>query len=149
MAIPIPSSGQQYNLLKLNKSVTLRRLWRVCLLRLPPNESFGAETDECGLGPHFQPALASATLGRRSRSTGTRPSLKASTALRLMQLIRSPILLLLTISAGASVFAQNLKRPWLGVVVGVPLTGDFHASSPQILLYTGQVKRSFDFRFVA
>ena len=96
--------------------------------------------------PQFQPALTRAYSGDARDPLERDPHCRR---LAVMQLIRSAILLLLTFSAGASAFAQSLKRPWLGVVVGVPLTGDFQSSSPQILPYTGQVKRSFDFPFVA
>jgi len=66
-----------------------------------------------------------------------------------MKLIRCSILLLLALGVWVPVFAQTLKGLWLGVVVGVPLTGDFQSSSLPILPYTGEVKRSFDFPFVA
>jgi hypothetical protein len=66
-----------------------------------------------------------------------------------MKLIRSATLLLITVGARVPVFSQDAKRLWLGVAIGAPLTGDFQSSSLPILTYTGAVKRSFDFPFVA
>jgi hypothetical protein len=45
--------------------------------------------------------------------------------------------------------AQKLKRPWLGIVVGAPVTADIQASSGPVLPYTGEVVRSLDFPFLA
>lgn len=66
-----------------------------------------------------------------------------------MPFVRQRTLSLLIICIPALATAQDLKRPWLGIVVGAPLTPDFQPSSGPVLSYSGEVKRSFDFPFVA
>jgi hypothetical protein len=62
--------------------------------------------------------------------------------------IRQTTLLLLMGCIGTLAFARDLKRPWLGVVVGAPLTADFQPLSGPAPPYTGEVKRRLDFPFV-
>jgi hypothetical protein len=42
-----------------------------------------------------------------------------------------------------------MKRFWVGVMVGAPLAPDIQPSTEPVLPYTGEVKRSLDFPFVA
>jgi hypothetical protein len=56
--------------------------------------------------------------------------------------------LVVVLCPGLPVFCQSLKRPWIGIVVGVPLTGDVQPST-EPLPYTGEVTRKLDFRSVA
>jgi hypothetical protein len=65
-----------------------------------------------------------------------------------MYYIWSVVLALVLLCPGLPVFGQSLKRPWIGVVVGVPVTGDVQPSADP-LPYTGEVTRKFDFRSVA
>ena len=65
-----------------------------------------------------------------------------------MYYIWSVVLALVVLCPGLPVFGQSLKRPWIGVVVGVPVTGDVQPSADP-LPYTGEVTRKFDFRSVA
>jgi hypothetical protein len=51
--------------------------------------------------------------------------------------------------AGSVARAQEMKRFWVGVMVGAPLTPDIQPSTEPVLPYTGEVKRSLDFPFVA
>ena len=65
-----------------------------------------------------------------------------------MYYIWSVVLALVVLCPGLPVFGQTLKRPWIGVVVGVPVTGDVQPSADP-LPYTGEVTRKFAFRSVA
>jgi hypothetical protein len=63
---------------------------------------------------------------------------------------RAPVVLPLLFAVLAAVAAaQDMKRPWLGVVLGVPVTPDFQPSPAPAPPYTGDVKRSLDFPFLA
>jgi len=66
-----------------------------------------------------------------------------------MPFIRQRTLSLLMMCFGTLAIAQRPRQPRLGVVVGAPLTDDFRPSSGPALPYTGEVKRSLDFPFVA
>lgn len=66
-----------------------------------------------------------------------------------MRCIGSVVLALAILCPGIPIFGQSQKRPWIGVVVGVPLTGDVQSSSGPLSPYTGEVRRKFDFRSVA
>ena len=66
-----------------------------------------------------------------------------------MRCILSVILSLVILCPGIPIFGQSQKRPWIGVVLGVPLTEDVQSSPEPLPPYTGEVRRKFDFRSVA
>jgi hypothetical protein len=66
-----------------------------------------------------------------------------------MRCIWIVVLALVILCPGIPVFGQSQRRPWIGLAVGVPLTGDVQPSSETLPLYTGEVTRKFDFRSVA
>jgi hypothetical protein len=64
-----------------------------------------------------------------------------------MPFIRQIAASLVFLSVGSLSIAQERKRPWLGAVVGAPVTEDIQASSGPVLPYSGEVRRSLDFPF--
>src|SRR5437899_753566 len=66
-----------------------------------------------------------------------------------MPFIRLVAALFVFLSVVSLSIAQERKRPWLGVVLGAPVTEDTQVSAGPVLPYTGEVRRSLDFPFAA